>query len=294
MSLFSEFEKSIERGFRRWTERMFGASHSDDLVSLHHAILEEIESKVETVARGRRVFPYAHLVVTLASPDAERRAVLAAAFAPRLREDVAESLRAAGCDPPPAFAVEIRTAESGERPFAIEYSVGQTIDFRGLPTSGSGLQAENPPASGNAGAGPSPAAPENVGAGHARPAPAALPARLIVTKGQTEHAEYVLEKPRTNLGRLPELMDADQRIARRNDIVFEEGADGATSTVSRQHAHIRRDGPDYRLCDDGSEFGTRVFRDGRSIDVPAGNRRGEKLRPGDEIYLGRACLRFEL
>ena len=26
---------------------------------------------------------------------------------------------------------------------------------------------------------------------------------------------------------------------------------------------------------------------------PPGNRRGEKLRPGDEIYFGRACLRFE-
>jgi hypothetical protein len=49
----------------------------------------------------------------------------------------------------------------------------------------------------------------------------------------------------------------------------------------------------YRLCDDESEFGTRVCRDGRPIEVPAGNRRGEKLRPGDEIYLGRACLRFE-
>lgn len=271
MSLFSEFEKSIERGFRRWTDRMFGASHSDDLVSLHHAILEEIESKVETVSRGRRVFPYAHLAVTLVSPDPDRRALLAAAFAPRLTEDVAESLRAAACDVPPAFAVEIRTAESGPHPFAIEYSiepVGQTIAVRGLPTPGSGLKPE-------------------------KPLVAPPPARLIVTKGQTERPEYDLEKPRTNLGRLPELMDADQRIARRNDIVFEEGADEASSTVSRQHAHIRRDGSDYRLCDDGSEFGTRVFRDGRSIDVPAHNRRGEKLRPGDEIYLGRACLRFE-
>ena len=63
--------------------------------------------------------------------------------------------------------------------------------------------------------------------------------------------------------------------------------------MSRKHAHIRVDGSDYRLCDDGSEFGTRVFRDGRSIEVPAGDRRGEKLRLGDEIYLGRACLRFE-
>ncbi len=266
MSLFSEFEKSIERGFRRWTDRMFGASHSDDLVSLHHAILEEIESKVETVARGRRVFPYAHLAVTLISPDGDRRALLVAAFSPRLTDDVAESLRAAACDVPAAFAVEIRTAESGPRPFAIEYHVepvGQTIGVRGLPTPAPASEPEKPPA------------------------------RLIVTKGQTEHPEYAIEKPRTNLGRLPELMDADQRIARRNDIVFEEGADEASSTVSRQHAHIRRDGSDYRLCDDGSEFGTRVFRDGRSIDVPAHNRRGEKLRPGDEIYLGRACLRFE-
>ena len=77
---------------------------------------------------------------------------------------------------------------------------------------------------------------------------------------------------------------------RRNDVVFEEGADEANATVSRRHAHIRLEDGDYRICDDGSEFGTRVFRDGRSIEVPAGNRRGEKLRPGDEIYLGRACL----
>jgi hypothetical protein len=36
-----------------------------------------------------------------------------------------------------------------------------------------------------------------------------------------------------------------------------------------------------------------VLRDGRAIEVPAGNRRGERLRAGDEIFLGRACLRFE-
>ena len=35
------------------------------------------------------------------------------------------------------------------------------------------------------------------------------------------------------------------------------------------------------------------FQAGVAIEVPAGNRRGEKLRPGDEIYLGRACLRFD-
>jgi pSer/pThr/pTyr-binding forkhead associated (FHA) protein len=116
---------------------------------------------------------------------------------------------------------------------------------------------------------------------------------VILVKGKAASPEYTLERARTNIGRMPELTDADHRVVRRNDVVFEEGADDANATVSRKHAHIRLEAGDYRLCDDGSEFGTRVFRDGRSIEVSPGDRRGEKLRPGDEIYLGRACLRFE-
>jgi pSer/pThr/pTyr-binding forkhead associated (FHA) protein len=114
-----------------------------------------------------------------------------------------------------------------------------------------------------------------------------------VIRGKAQHDEYALDRPRTNIGRLAELSDAEQRVVRRNDVVFEEGADDANATVSRKHAHIRLDAGEYRICDESSEFGTRIFRDGRSIEVPSGNRRGEKLRPGDEIYLGRACLRFE-
>src|SRR5262249_49880400 len=110
---------------------------------------------------------------------------------------------------------------------------------------------------------------------------------------KAEQPDYTLDKSRTNIGRIAEIADSEQRIVRRNDVVFEEGSDEANATVSRRHAHIRLEAGDYRLIDDGSEFGTRVFRDGRPIEVPAGNRRGERLRPGDEIYLGRACLRFE-
>jgi len=117
--------------------------------------------------------------------------------------------------------------------------------------------------------------------------------KLVVLKGKTARAEYTIEKAHTNLGRTAELTDTDHRVVRRNDIVFEEGGDEANATVSRRHAHIRMEDGEYRLCDDESQFGTRVLRDGRAIDVPAGNRRGERLRPGDEIFLGRACLRFE-
>jgi len=116
---------------------------------------------------------------------------------------------------------------------------------------------------------------------------------LAVVRGKSVEPAYTLEKARTNLGRMAELTDADGRVVRRNDVIFEEGADEANATVSRGHAHIRREGPEYRICDDGSQYGTRIFRDGRGIDVPPGNRRGERLRSGDEIYLGRACVRFE-
>jgi hypothetical protein len=253
MSLFSEIEKSIERGFRMWTDRLFGPGQSDDLIVMHRAILDEIAGKVRTMARGERVMPFTRVVVTLTAADAERRAMLEGAFGERLDEDVREALKASGCEIPRGFAVEVQTSETGDAPFEIEY------------------HAEKAPAA----------------------VPSAGPGRLVVVRGKAEKSEYVLEKARTNIGRMAELTDADQRVTRRNDIVFEEGADEANGTVSRRHAHIRLENGEYRLCDDGSEFGTRVFRDGRPIDAPPGNRRGEKLRQGDEIYLGRACLRFE-
>jgi hypothetical protein len=256
MSLFSEIEKTIERGFHRFAERMFGPADSNELLLLHRAILAEVEDKVQIVARGRRVFPFARVVVTLVSADAERRAILQAAFGERLDADIREAMEGTECELPRGFSVEVHTAEAGLRAFEIAYSA------------------------------------EPVKAQATTAAPTAI-GRVVLVKGKTSSPDFTLERARTNIGRMPELTDADHRVVRRNDVVFEEGADEANATVSRKHAHIRLEGSDYRLCDDGSEFGTRVFRDGRSIEVPAGDRRGEKLRSGDEIYLGRACLRFE-
>jgi len=258
MSLFSEIEKSIEHGFRHWTERVFGPADSDQLTLLQHALLAEIEGKIQTAARGRRVFPYPRVTVTLVSADPDRRAVYQTAFgeAGRLEADIREALEGTQCEVPRGFHVDLRTAEAGARAFEIEYGMEAT-------------------------------APEQAKAA------SVAPARLVVVRGKAEQAEYTLAKARTNIGRLAELTDSDQRVVRRNDIVFEDGADEANATVSRSHAHIRLDGGDYRICDDESQYGTRVFRDGRSIEAPPGAHRGERLRTGDEIYLGRACLRFE-
>src|ERR1019366_3931074 len=200
MSLFSEIEKTIERGFRHWTERVFGPADSDQLLLVHRAILEEIETKIQTVARGRRVFPYPRVVVTLVAPDADRRALYQTAFGEggRLENDVREALEGARCDIPRGFAVEVRTAEGG----------------------------------GAGGAGDSPAHPRPFEIAYeTEPRAAAIeppaPARLVVVRGKAEQAGYALERPRTNIGRMAELVDAGQRVMRRNDIVFEEGADEA-------------------------------------------------------------------
>jgi FHA domain len=253
MSFFSEIERTIETGFRRFTERAFGPAQSDDLVLVHRAILEQVGGKIQVAGRGRRIFPYPRLVVTLVSPDPDRRALYQAAFGDKLEGALREALEGSSCELPRGFAVEVTTAETGAQPFTIDYDYN-----RPLPA-----------------------------------ASAAAPGRLAVVRGKAQQSEYTLERRRTNIGRMAEVTDAEQRVLRRNDIVFEEGADEANATVSRKHAHVTYEAGEYRLCDDASEFGTRVFRDGRSLEVPSGNRRGEKLRPGDEIYLGRACLRFE-
>jgi FHA domain len=279
MSLFADFEKTIERGFRKWTDRVLGPAEANELVIVHRRILEQVESRVETLARGLRVFPYSGVIVILRAADAERRARWQAAFSEgdRLQSDIREVLTAAPCEFAPSLTVQVQAAEpdpqNSEEPFAIEYiPVSAPAASVSAPTAPVPIEAPAPVA-------PSPAAPS--------------PAKLVVLKGKTQCGEYALQAERINLGRMGELTDSEQRVVLRNDVVFEEGADEVNGTVSRRHAHIRREGADYRLCDDESEFGTRVFRNGRPIEVPAGNRRGEKLRPGDEIYLGRACLRFE-
>jgi hypothetical protein len=270
MSFFSEVEKSIERTFRKWTERAFGPAQSDELLLLHRAILEEIEAKIQTVQRGQRLFPYNYLQVRLVSAEPDRRALFQAAFAAerRLESDIRECLQGGGCVLPAGFAVDVETIEEGPKGFEIAYAIRETPSV------------------------PAPAPPP---APDTEPESAPGPGRLVVVRGKAAQESYMIEKPRVNIGRMQELSDSRHRIVRRNDIVFEEAGDDANATVSRAHAHIRFDRPSgqYRICDDDSEFGTLIFREGRSIEVPAGNRRGERLCAGDEIYLGKACLRFE-
>jgi len=254
MSLFADIEKRIDSAFRSFTRQAFGADRSNDLVILHHAILAEIESKVQTIARGQRVFPFSHVNVTIVGETENRRELLRAAFGERLQADVLTALRSVRCELPPGFQVSLNVVEEAFQPVEITYS-------------------KQPP--------------------KAAAAQPLAPARLVVMKGKTGAAEYMLDKPRFNIGRMAEITDSAHRVVRRNHVAFEDDSDEVSATVSRRHAHILSEDGHYVLFDDRSEYGTSVFRDGRPIELVKGGRRGERLKPGDEIYFGRACLRFE-
>lgn len=120
-------------------------------------------------------------------------------------------------------------------------------------------------------------------------------AQIHVLKGEATRRTYPLAGQRTNIGRLAEVADKDTRVVRRNHVVFTERDDSINGTVSRAHAHITVTlSGEYRLFDDRSSYGTRVFREGRTIALPSGSPRGTRLQPGDEIYVGQACLRFDV
>ena len=54
MSLFSEIEKTIERGFRSATERLFGQAESGDLMLFFSdGVEDQLNAKEEDFTRGR-------------------------------------------------------------------------------------------------------------------------------------------------------------------------------------------------------------------------------------------------
>jgi hypothetical protein len=122
-------------------------------------------------------------------------------------------------------------------------------------------------------------------------------AKLVVTSGKANLPELVLEKARTNIGRTAEVYSA-AGPRRRNDLAFTE-ENPINQTVSREHAHILLSSKtgEYRIFNDRSYRGNAncglwIVRDGLSQPVHH-SARGVLLKPGDEIHLGTAMVRFQ-
>jgi hypothetical protein len=133
-------------------------------------------------------------------------------------------------------------------------------------------------------------------------APSRRTARLTVVRGAATAPEILLSKERTNIGRTVEVYRA-HGPSRRNDLAFTEETE-VNATVSREHAHILhcKDTGEYRLYNDrwhgpgrtgAGGCGLWIFRDGLSRAVHR-DARGVRLKPGDEIQLGKAIVKFQM
>ena len=260
MKTLEELDKWIAGRVRAWSSKVSG-SHPRELLEVRRDILADLRDRVEPRGEGRSVFPWDTVSIRLAAQTGEQAEVWRAALADEggLSEDVRELLSEAGCRLPASFTVTVTMAEDpalawSERPFQIECA------RTSARAAAKKAAAERPRA------------------------------LLTVIRGEADPVEFEMASNRVNIGRLKEVTDARGGLRRRNDVAF---TDSETS-VSREHAYIAWDAElgRFRVHDCGSQRGTSVFRDGRRVEVAAGNPRGVQLQSGDEINVGSARLRF--
>jgi len=274
MSLLRRIEKSLDQRLRS----IFSGGEGGDAgpgareaVELYRDALDQIASRATAGKRGDRIFPFNLITIELRAEDAERKAVLETLFDPgQLGDDIRATLKEERVTPPEDLTVAVRYP-------AVNHEDDALVEMRVI------CERREPPQKAVAGT-------------IARPTSIELvPARLLTVTGVSSATEFILDRPRINLGREAEIADALGRTIRRNELYFPESAHEANPSVSRAHAHIRFDAAsgEWRIFDDGSSIGTTLFREGRRIDVPAHAGRGVALRPGDEIYLGQVRLLFE-
>jgi hypothetical protein len=225
-----------------------------------YAIVDAIEQEAQPAGRGRRVFPFTVVRVSLAAATPRVKAHLQAALdgPPDLAARILGRLHAAGCaSPAPTVTLAFvpRARQDWPQPeFHLEFATP-------------------------------PAAPVEPAAA------ASVRLELDVMHGAAAQPSYTFTAFPIAIGRGAEVHNAHRQLIRRNDVAFRDGGDAITSTVSRRHARIERDAATgaLRLYDEGSAQGTNVVRQGRVFVVPCGAR-GLRLEPGDEIALGQARL----
>jgi FHA domain-containing protein len=245
----------------------FVRSGDREPLEIVHAILDLVEQEIQSGGRGKRVFPFNRIELSVLAASREARARLEAVLAgdPSLNARVMERLQSGGCSTADIVLTTnyVTRAQKGWR--AREFDLGFA-------------RVTQPDVQ--------------------EPARDSQPDRIDVTvlRGVAEQRTYSflssLSK-RLDLGRCAEVRDSRNRLIRTNHIAFTEGAGDVNQSVSRQHAHISCEpgSGDVRLHDDGGGHGTGIVRDGRTVPVPRGSR-GVRLRSGDEIVLGEARVRI--
>ena len=260
----ADLTRAVEQKARAWSK-----SGAREPLEVAQAIVDAVAERLEPAARGRYVFPYNRLHVSIVAASKDERARFAAVLEsePSLRDRVGLRLREAGCDP---GGLQIVVAYV-PRPSPTWQSLEYHVDFARVASA---------PAT------------------EAVPAPEPPPSRnlhITIVNGTADQPAYVFSLPRVNLGRCVEVRDSLSRLVRTNHVAFADLAGTSNHSVSRQHAHIEyvESAHHYRIRDDRSAHGTSLVRHGRTLNVPAGSR-GIRLQTGDEVVLGEARLQVRI
>jgi FHA domain len=260
---------SLTDFFEKWGKTLLEAplattpkpEEPPEVAEIRLAVIDQIREKSYR-SGGKKVFPYDLLRVELRGVEESRCAVFAGRFFRLyLEQEVRSALTNAGCRYPENLRVEVEVRS-------------------GLPQRGEHWLVVTTTLQQQAGID-------------------RAPAKLVVREGTANVPEIRLEKSRTNIGRMVDVLRSEG-LFRRNDLAFAEDNE-VNRSVSREHAHILYDKAtgEYRLFNDrwyplgGHDCGTWIVRDGMSQEVHR-NARGTKLEHGDEIHFGRAAVVFEV
>jgi hypothetical protein len=251
MDFIERLDKVIEGGLERLVQRSLGSHGGVEFLEAYAAALDDIAAQIRSLGR-RRVFPFKRVTLRFALQDSRQIPAVSHMLSQRrlLVEEVRRRLQEAGCEPPSPLRVDGEAA--GEMVIGRDGKTYEVLFATELP---------------------------------AQPA-----LTLKVLKGRSERRTYVFTHETVNLGRGAEVLDDSRRVVRRNQVIFADGDYAVNATVSRLHGHVTFD-PEvgwYRLFDDRSRFGTRIYRGGRVVEIAPGVQMGAWLRSGDEIHLGEA------
>jgi hypothetical protein len=241
-------------------------SGSREPLEIVHAILDAAQEEVQSSGRGRRVFPFNAITLTILAPSRDARARFEAVFAdgPPLGERIVAHLGSAGCHMDKVGLDVVVHYDSRPRKhwrnpdFHVEFARVATLERR-FPKGDSATPR----------------------------------VEVTVLNGTAERRTYALAASmRIDIGRCAQVRDSRHRLIRTNHVAFLERTGDVNQSVSRRHAHISYEPRSrcFRLHDDGSEHGTSIVRHGRSLAVPRGTR-GVRLESADEIVLGDARVR---
>lgn len=277
----TKMDKLLE-AVRRWTRPW---PTGTEPMEIRRAVLDEVESRIVSAGGGKRVFPFNRLRIRLLAPGPREKDELEALVGDAwdLPAEIRERIAERGCPVPPDLDVDVEVTDEaspafGDRRYRIEFERAE--------------RTARPPAP------PLPTLASGAGT-VAIPTPSIESSRptleLTVLKGTATRKVYSFAAGRVHVGRMEEIADEEGRVRRRNDVAFQEDGD-VNQTVSREHARILYDeaSGDLRLRAEPGASSTRIFRDGRSIDVSGRDPRGVKIQSGDEIYFGRASVKVTI